>query len=256
MSVAVAAVVLLLKVTQKIFGEGDVEFVSLAAVADVDAAVVVRVSLPGLAAKIFRGRFLKLCEFAIQFGRGNFCCDARQDGAGIIFHDVAGENAERGQRARKRGDDDARDAEGFGESADVQASGAAEGDEREVARVAATLNGNYADGFFHGGIDNANDTGGEFFQSQIGTLFFQPLLRDAAGAVEIEGEIAAKKTRRLQTAEQKVDVGDGGLRAGAVADGAGIGTGGFGTNAKNSGGVEASERASAGADSVDVEHGN
>ena len=66
----------------------------------------------------------------------------------------------------KRGDDDVRDAEGFGESAGVQASGAAEGDEREVARVAAALDGNYADGFLHGGVDDADDAGGEFFQRQ------------------------------------------------------------------------------------------
>ena len=47
-----------------------------------------------------------------------------------------------------------------------------------------------------------------------------------------------------------------GCSAAAVADGAGIGSGGFGADAQNSGGVEAGERASAGADGVDVEHGD
>src|SRR5579872_7534968 len=41
-----------------------------------------------------------------------------------------------------------------------------------------------------------------------------------------------------------------------VADGAGIGSGGFGADAENSGGVEAGKGASAGADGVDVEHGD
>ena len=81
-------------------------------------------------------------------------------------------------------------------------------------------------------------------------------MRDAAGAVEIESEVAAEKTRGLQAAEKKIGVGDGGLRAASVADGAGIGAGGFGADAQNAGGIEAGERASAGADGVNVEHGD
>ena len=134
MGVAVAAVMFVLEVAEEIFGERNVEFVSLAAVADVDAAVVVRASLPGLVAKISCGSFFQSCEFAIQLRRGNFAGDSPEDCARIIFHDVAGKNAERGERAGKCGDDDVRNAEGFGESAGVQASSAAEGDEGEVAR--------------------------------------------------------------------------------------------------------------------------
>ena len=87
-------------------------------------------------------------------------------------------------------------------------------------------------------------------------MFCQPLLGDAAGAIEIEREVAAEKTRGLQAAEKKIGVGDGGLSAAAVADGAGIGSGGFGADAENAGGVEAGERASAGANGVNVEHGD
>ena len=65
-----------------------------------------------------------------------------------------------------------------------------------------------------------------------------------------------RKRVGLQAAEEKIGVGDGGLRAAAVADGAGIGSGGFGADAQDAGGVEAGERASAGADGVDVEHGD
>ena len=149
-----------------------------------------------------------------------------------------------------------RDAEGFGEGAGVEASGAAEGDEREVAGIAAALDGDDADGFFHGGVDDADDAGGELFESQTTSLLLEKFLRDAAGAVEIEREVSTKKTGGLEATEKKIGVGDGGLGAAAVADGTGIGSGGFGADAENAGGVEAGEGASAGADGVDVEHGN
>ena len=87
-------------------------------------------------------------------------------------------------------------------------------------------------------------------------LLLQPLSGDAARAVEIESEISAEKARGLQAAEKQVRVGNGGLRAAPVADRAGIGSGGFGADAENAGGIEAGERASACAYSVDVEHGD
>ena len=155
----------------------DVEFVSLAAVADVDAAVEMRASLPGFMAKIFGGGFFQGGKFAIQLVGGNFAGDAPQHGARIIFHYVAGENAERGERAGKRGNDDVRDAEGVGEGAGVQASGAAEGDQREVARVAAALDGDDANGFLHGGVDHADDPGGKFFEREAGCPAVSGILR-------------------------------------------------------------------------------
>src|ERR1035437_444249 len=159
--VAVAAVVFLLEIAQEIFRERDIELVSLAAVAEVDAAVVVRFSLPRFVAKISCGGIFQGGKFAIQLRGGNFAGDAPEDGAGIVLDDVAGENSESGQCARKRGDDDLRDAEGFGEGAGVQASGAAEGNEREVAGVAATLDRDNANGFLHGGVDDADHSGSE-----------------------------------------------------------------------------------------------
>ena len=69
MDVAVAAVVFLLEISQQILREREVEFVSLAAVAEVDAAVVVRTSLPGFVAKISCARLFRGGEFAIQLLR-------------------------------------------------------------------------------------------------------------------------------------------------------------------------------------------
>ena len=146
--------------------EWDVEFVSLAAVADVDAAVEVGTSLPGFVAEIFGARLVrKAANSGSASASGSFAADTPEDGAGIVFHDVAGQNSEGGERAGQRGDDHPRDAQGFGEFAGVEASGAAEGDQREIAGVVAALDGDDADGFLHGGVDDADDSGGELFQA-------------------------------------------------------------------------------------------
>ena len=149
-----------------------------------------------------------------------------------------------------------RNAESSGKSTGVKASGAAEGNEGKLARIASALDGDNADRFFHGGVHDANHPGGKFFQSEIGAKFLQPLLGNAAGAIEIESEVSAEKARGLQTTEEEIGIGDSGLRAPAVTDRAGIGSSGFGADAQDSGSIEAGERASAGADGMDVEHGN
>ena len=147
-------------------------------------------------------------------------------------------------------------AEGIGEGAGVKASSTPEGNEREVAGIAAALDGNDADGFFHGGVDDADDAGGELIDCQATSLLLEKFLREAAGAIEIEREVSAKKTGGLEATKEKVGVGHGGLSAASVTDGTRIGAGGFRADAKNTSGVEAGEGASASADSVDVEHGN
>ena len=161
--VAVAAVMFLLEVAQEILREGEIEFVSLAAVAEVDTAAViaeVRAMLRG--GNLSRLRFLQRGKFVSKsLACGISPADAPQNRSGIIFHDVACENAESGERAGQRGDDDVRDAESVGQGAGVEASRAAKGYEGEVARVAAALDGDDADGFLHGRVDDANDAGSE-----------------------------------------------------------------------------------------------
>jgi len=61
---------------------------------------------------------------------------------------------------------------------------------------------------------------------------------------------------RLQAAEQKIGIGDGGQRSAAVTDGAGIGTGRLRSDAQCTSGIEAAELASSGAHGVNVEHGD
>ena len=123
--------------------------------------LIVHFSLPGFVLKIFCGLFLQGREFSVQLRGWEFAGDAPEDGAGIIFDDVADQDAESGKRAGQRGHDHVRNAESFGQGAGVQASGAAEGYEREIARIAAALDGDYADGFLHGGVDHADYAGGE-----------------------------------------------------------------------------------------------
>jgi hypothetical protein len=79
---------------------------------------------------------------------------------------------------------------------------------------------------------------------------------DPAGAIEIEREISPEKACGLEAAEEEIRVGDGGVHAASVADGAGIGSSGFGPYTQDTCDVEAGDRASAGADRVDVEHGD
>ena len=62
----------LLKIAQEILRGWKVEFISLAAIADVDAATKMRSSLPRLVAKIFGSIFFQGGKFAIQGLRGNF----------------------------------------------------------------------------------------------------------------------------------------------------------------------------------------
>ena len=89
-----------------------------------------------------------------------------------------------------------------------------------------------------------------------GLLLLEPFFRQVTRALKIQWEVSTQKSSGLQAAEEQIGVGDGGLRAAAVADGAGIGAGRFGADAQGSGGVEAGERTSTGADGVDVEHGH
>ena len=100
-------------------------------------------------------------------------------------------------------------------------------------------------------IPAANCSGVSF-----GLIPLEPLRDQAARAFEIESEVSAQKALRLQPAEQQVGIRHRGLDAAAIADRTGIGSGRFGTDPQRSAGVEAGDGASAGAYSMDVEHGH
>ena len=59
-----------------------------------------------------------------------------------------------------------------------------------------------------------------------------------------------------QPPHQQIGIGHGGLNSAAVADWTGIGAGGFRTHAQQATSIEARKRSAAGADGVNLEHGN
>src|ERR1700693_2994724 len=66
MGIAVAACVFLLEIGRQILGERQVEVVSLAAVADVHAPLIIHASLPGFLMKISCRLFFESSEFLRQ----------------------------------------------------------------------------------------------------------------------------------------------------------------------------------------------
>ena len=90
---------------------------------------------------------------------------------------------------------------------------------------------------------------------RLRSISLEPFGDQAARALEIQSEISAQKALRLQPAEQQIGIRHRGLGAAAITDRTGIGSGGFGPDPQRSAGVEAGDGASAGAYSMNVEHG-
>ena len=135
----------------------------------------------------------------------------------------------------------------------MQRSGAAEGDERELAGVEAALHGDDAQRALHVRDGDVEDG------LRGAPLVAREGLGEAAGgaerAVEVERHRAAEQAGGREPAEQQVGVGDGEGVAAPVGGGAGVGAGGLRADVERAAGVEASDRAAAGADRVDVDGG-
>ena len=195
-------------------------------------------------------------ELVFQARCGKLPRDPPEHGAGIIFDHVADQDAESGERAGQRRNHHPRDAERFRQFAGVQSACAAKRNQGKLPRIVAAFDGDHAYGFLHGGVDDPDDSRGELFRRKLGPMPFEPFADQAACALEVQSEISAEKALRLQPAEKQVGIRHRGLGAAAVADRAGIGSGGFGTDPQRSGGVEAGDGAAARADGVNVEHGH
>ena len=102
----------------------------------------------------------------------------------------------------------------------VQRAGAAEGAEREVARVEAALDQHRAQGADHVVVGDADDG-----ERGVGDAAAEPVGEAGdgrVGGVGVEGHAAAEELVGVEAAEDQVGVGDRGLRAAlAVAGGAG-----------------------------------
>src|SRR5229473_245047 len=103
MGIAVPACMFPLKCLLKISGERQVEFVSLAAVADVDALLIMNFPLPCLPVKIFLRSLFQCSELLRQARMWKLPSNPPQDRARVILDDVADQNSEGRQRAGQRG---------------------------------------------------------------------------------------------------------------------------------------------------------
>src|SRR5260370_18272616 len=113
-----------------------------------------------------------------------------------------------------------RNAERFGQGASMQSSRAAKGNQGELARIAASLDGNHANGFLHGGIHHPHHTSREFLKTHRTALLLQPFARDAARAPEIVREAAAPDSRGLPPAQSEACAVSPPVRVAAIAEAA------------------------------------
>ena len=134
----------------------------------------------------------------------------------------------------------------------VHRAGAAEGDERVVARVDALLDGDRPHRVGHVRVDDREHPLGERGRRPSPSSP-RPSASASLRRALVELHPAAEEVARVEPAEEEVRVGDGRLRAAApVAGGAGIGAGALRPDAQAAR-LEPGERAAAGADRVDVD---
>src|SRR5581483_2158394 len=96
--------------------EGHVEFVSLSAVADVDAGLELDFAgSPLLFLELLLGLVFKGRKFCSKLSCGSFSRDSPENCSRIILNDIADEDAESGERSRGGWHNDARDCERLGQ---------------------------------------------------------------------------------------------------------------------------------------------
>ena len=170
--------------------------------------------------------------------------------------DVGVEQAEGGEEARRRRHDHAADAERRRHAAGEQGAVAAEGEERELPRVAAALGRDRLDGADHvGGGDLVRAIGGGLQAHAQGFGYGRGKHR--ARLVGIESEGAADEVAGVQVAQDDVGVGDGrDPAAGVVANGPRRGAGALGPHLQRAAGIDPHVRAAARAHLGQIDGGN
>ena len=162
------------------------------------------------------------------------------------------EVAQRAQQPRRGRDDHRERAHQLRDRVGVQRPGAAEGDQRELARVVAALHGDDAQRARHVLVDDPQDAVGGLLQRQPHRV--GDLLHGAARRLDVERHLAADQVRR-EVAEDDVGVGDGRLLAAlAVRGRAGLGARGLRADAQRARELrDVGDRAAARADGVHVD---
>jgi hypothetical protein len=145
---------------------GNGQFVTLPRIAAIEHALDAH---PAAAAESFTGQFA--ASFALDGGEcaGEPASGVRRPrgelyGAHILLHHVRAENPQSGEPAGQARHQHLRQSQRGGQVASVQSTRAPEGDQSKIAGVVTPLDGNHADGFFHGGVGYVHDALGQIFQ--------------------------------------------------------------------------------------------
>ena len=168
---------------------------------------------------------------------------------------VGEDEAEGRELAGVVGDDARRDAGVVHQVGRVQRAGAAEGQQREVARVEAALDQHRAERAHHVVVGDLHDGERRLLRGApkgLGDARDRLLRR-----CHVEGHLAAEEVLGVDAAEQQVGVGDRrALAAGAVAGGAGVRARALGPHPQHAALVDPGDGAAARADGADVDHGD
>ena len=111
-----------------------------------------------------------LARLLLHRGEALLGVGAAEQRAHVVAPHVGHREPERAQHAARARDEQRRDAELLGERAGVQPAGAAERDERELARVEAALDGDHPQRPAHLGVGHAHDAerGLERVEAELG----------------------------------------------------------------------------------------
>ena len=176
--------------------------------------------------------------------------ERREVRAREVLADLRLEHPPRRERAREARDDHLGHVELLREERCVHRPGAAERDERELARLDPLLDRERPDRLRHLGVDHVADPLGELDRLQVQLV--GELGDRASRRVDVERHLAACEPGRIDATEDEVRIGDRRLRAAApVARGARIGARALRTDAQSAR-LRVGDRAAARAHGVDV----
>ena len=149
------------------------------------------------------------------------CGKGRVDGAHVVVAQIRDHAPQRIGNPGSRGDDDPGDAQLVGEVRRVQRSGAAEREQREVARVVTARQRNHPQRPRHAVVGDAQHRGRGFLRIESERCT-DLLVESRCDRIERDRILHRQQRLRVEPSEQKVGVGDGDpLAAAPEADGTG-----------------------------------
>ena len=176
-----------------------------------------------------------------------------EDRPHLVVLEVAGQEAGRGRDAWVRWNEHLRDSERLGQLGCVERPGAAERDEREVARVVAPLDGERANQAGHIRVRDRQDSLRRL--EQVEPEAVGKPLHDLGGGVAVETHVPTEEPVGIDPPEDDVRVRHGRLPAAlSIARRPGPGASAPRAYAEGAALVDIRDRAAAGADRLDIEH--